>query len=518
MPQAGLLELVAHGIQDIYLIGNPQITFFKTVYKRHTNFSMEAFQLSYDALPQFGAKTTFNITRYGDLIHTMLLEVDLPAIGSNYTYDAAVGVPGDYAKGEGSISWVNNTGHALINYLDLKIGDQLIDRQYGEWMEIWTQLSQSEAKKRGLDLMLNRNDTLIVNPGPLTLYIPTQFWFCRNIGLALPLIALQYHNVTLEVNFRPLSQLYTFGANTYYNVTSNGTAYLQVYKPYTATPNLDNGSQAYKMVFPDGSEYFIHPTATIGGAGQTGTPGQPYIIQLTQPVVGTTWSNASAYIKPNGVLDITTSGTPTISDLRLYVDYIYLDFEERYKFGKETQLYLIEQLQYNNGSSFSQHVTNPSVDLNFNHPVKELIWTIQRNDINECSLDNDSNFSYGNDWFNYSLSKSRLINNINDTFKIFKLQLNGNDRMKEFPATYFRLVQPYLYHTRIPTNYIYVYSFGLKPEEAQPTGTCNFSLIDNIRLYFEMNKFRKSDYTIKIWAINYNVLLFCSGLAGIAFS
>ena len=125
MPSGGLLDLVAHGIQDVFLIGNPQITFFKVVYKRHTNFSMEAFQISYDALPQFGAKTTFNITRYADLIYTMLLEVDLPAISSNYTYDAAVGVPGDYAKGEGSISWVNNTGHALINYLDFKIGDQL---------------------------------------------------------------------------------------------------------------------------------------------------------------------------------------------------------------------------------------------------------------------------------------------------------------------------------------------------------------------------------------------------------
>jgi formylmethanofuran dehydrogenase subunit A len=87
MPQAGLLELVAHGIQDIFLIGNPQITFFKTVYKRHTNFSMEAFQISYDAKPQYGLKTTFNITRYADLMYTMILEVDLPQLNAQYTYD-----------------------------------------------------------------------------------------------------------------------------------------------------------------------------------------------------------------------------------------------------------------------------------------------------------------------------------------------------------------------------------------------------------------------------------------------
>ena len=213
MPQAGLLELVAHGIQDIYLIGNPQITFFKSIYKRHTNFSMEAFQLSYDAKPNFNSKTTFNITHYADLMHTMILEVDLPQITASYTYDPAVGVPSDYEKGMGTISWINNTGHGIINYLDLLIGKQLIDRQYGEWMEIWTQLTQSEAKKRGLDLMLNRNANLVVQPGPFTLYIPMQFWFCRNIGLSLPLTALQYHPVDLEVNFRPLDQLYTFGDN-----------------------------------------------------------------------------------------------------------------------------------------------------------------------------------------------------------------------------------------------------------------------------------------------------------------
>ena len=107
---------------------------------------MEAFQISYDARPQFGAKTTFNITRYADLIHTMILEVDLPQIQIAYTYDPAVGSPSDYAKGAGDISWVNNTGHAILNFADLLIGKQLIDRNYGEWMEIWTQLTTPAQK------------------------------------------------------------------------------------------------------------------------------------------------------------------------------------------------------------------------------------------------------------------------------------------------------------------------------------------------------------------------------------
>ena len=207
MPQAGLLELVAHGVQDIYLIGNPQITFFKTIYKRHTNFSMEAYQISYDAKPTWGQRTTFNITRYADLIYTMIVEIDIPQISATYTYDSDWTGGGkeayDFATPDaiGNISWVNNTGHAAVLYYDFKIGGQLIDRHYSEWMEIWTQLSQSESKKKGLDLLLNRKYVYETNPNAQTLYIPLQFWFCRNIGLALPLIALQYHDVELRTKF-----------------------------------------------------------------------------------------------------------------------------------------------------------------------------------------------------------------------------------------------------------------------------------------------------------------------------
>ena len=503
MPQAGLLELVAHGIQDIYLIGNPQITFFKTVYKRHTNFSMEAFQISYDAKPTFGAKTTFNITHYADLINTMILEVDLPLITATYTYDPAVGVPADYQKGQGTISWVNNTGHALIDYADLLIGKQLIDRQYGEWMEIWTQLTQNEAKKRGLDLMLNRNPQLVIQPGPFTTYIPFQFWFCRNLGLALPLVALQYHQVDLEVNFRPLNQLYTFGANTYYNATSNGTGLLQVYKPYTSTPNLDDDSQAKIMVFPDGSEYFIHPTATIGGAGQTGNPGQPYILQMTQTVPAV-WSNASVYIKPNGVLN-TTGGIPQISDIRLYVDYIYLDTIEQREFANAKHRYLIEQVQYSGTQSISAAVSTYRTKLNFNLPIKELFWV---NQLNAVYLTNDL--------FNYSNTVDPYVpqGNIMATGLIY---INGIERFSQRTGDYFRLIQPYQKHTRSPNDFVYVYSFSVKPEEHQPSGCSNFSKIDTKDIFQTFNA-GIGEQQIRVYGLNYNILRIYSGMGGIAFS
>jgi hypothetical protein len=508
MPQAGLLELVAHGIQDIYLIGNPQITFFKTIYKRHTNFSMEAFQVSYDARPTFGNKTTFTINRYADLMHTMFLEVDLPALSSNYTYDASVGIPNDYAAGQGNITWINNTGNAILNYADILIGKQLIDRQYGEWMEIWTQLTQSESKKRGLDLLLNRNSQLIVNSGPLTLYIPFQFWFCRNIGLALPLVALQYHDVSLEVNFRPLAQMYTFvnpnyGASIFYNITSDGISnIIDVYKPYSSALDITTlGVKGNKIVFPDSTEYFIHPTATVGGGGQTGLAGHPWKITLT--TIPPANSNVSVFIKPNGIINM--SNNPQIEEIRLYIDYIYLDTVEQREFATAKHRYLIEQVQWSGSESITAGASTKRFRMNFNLPIKELYWITQ--------LDTVYNT---NDLFNYSntVDPYQTQGNIMTSGLIY---INGIERFSQRTGNYFRLIQPYQKHTRSPNNFVYIYSFSVKPEEHQPSGCSNFSKIDTKELFLNLST-GLSSCQLRIYGLNYNILRIYSGMGGVAFS
>jgi len=508
MPQAGLLELVAHGIQDIYLIGNPQITFFKVVYKRHTNFSMEAYQLSYDATPAWGNKTTFTITRYADLIYTMILEADLPQLNAKTTSDPLWTGPGkspsDFDVGRGSISWVNNTGHALVNYYDLTIGKQLIDRQYSEWMEIWTQLTQSESKKRGLDLMLNRNDDLIVKPGPLTVYIPLHFWFCRNIGLALPLVALTYHEVELEVNFRQFNQMYTFGANTYYNATSLGTKFLEIYKPYsTLTPNLTSIFKGQIVVFPDGKEFFINPVEEIGtGAGQNGQPGSPYLLEMVDTILSG-YSNVSVYIKPNGVID--TSYNTNIIETRLYVDYIYLDTIEQKEFATAKHRYLIEQVQFSGSQSIGANTKTERFRLNFNLPIKELFWVNQL----------DAVFNT-NDLYNYSNTVDPIVpqGNIIASAVIY---INGIERFSARNGNYFRLIQPYQKHTRSPNGFIYIYSFSVKPEEHQPSGCSNFSKIDTKELFFNIIP-NLGSQQFRVYGLNYNILRIYSGMGGIAFS
>jgi len=504
MPQAGLLELVAHGIQDIFLIGNPQITFFKTVYKRHTNFSMEAYQLSYDATPNWNTKTTFTITRYADLMYTMILEIDLPLLVAKPTSDPNWGgTASDFNVGQGNISWVNNTGHAAVLYYDLTIGKQLIDRQYSEWMEIWTQLSQSESKKRGLDLMLNRNSTLIVKPGPLTTYIPLQFWFCRNIGLALPLVALQYHDVQLEVNFRPFNQMYTFGSNNYYTATSDGTNVLKVFKPYASTPNISNTCLGFIVVFSEGSEYYINPT-TQNFSGQNGTVGNPYLVNMVRNIpIG--YTNATIYIKPNGVVDTSNPATSKITEIRLYVDYIYLDTIEQREFANAKHRYLIEQLQYSGTQSIKANTLTERFPIKFNLPIKELYWITQLDAIYAT-----------NDLFNYSYTVDPVVpqDNIVASAQIF---INGIERFSIRTGNYFRLIQPYQKHTRSPNGFIYIYSFSVKPEEHQPSGCSNFSKIDTKDLFLNIVP-NMGTIQLRVYGLNYNILRILSGMGGVAFS
>lgn len=507
MPQAGLLELVAHGVQDIYLIGNPQITFFKTIYKRHTNFSMEAFQISYDAKPSWGKRTTFTINRYADLMYTMIVEIDIPKIYSKYTYDSQwSGSQTDFNTPDavGNISWVNNTGHAAVLYYDLKIGGQLIDRHYSEWMEIWTQLTQSESKKRGLDQLLNRNYNLETTSIAQTVYIPLQFWFCRNIGLALPLIALQYHDVELEVNFRPLEQMTTFGSNLYYNATSNGSNILTLTNLYDGIPALkESDIQGRIIVFPDGAHYYISPDATII-SGQDGSLADPYTIVMVRTIPDIAiYKNVTVYIKPNGILD--TSYNTDIVEVRLYIDYIYLDTIEQREFANAKHRYLIEQVQYSGSESIDPDTTTKRMKLVFNLPVKEIFWVNQL----------DSVFTM-NDLFNYSNSIVTAVPPDN-IIASAQITINGIERFSLRNADYFRLIQPYQKHTRSPNGFFYVYSFSVKPEEHQPSGCSNFSKLDSKELFLNI-KPNTGKQQVRVYALNYNILRIMSGMGGLAFS
>lgn len=469
----GLLQLVATGVQDIFLIGNPQITFFKVVYQRHTNFSMESISAPGDGELNFGNKLVYKVPRNGDLMHTVILEVDLPLLQS----------VNEGSPGSGQISWVNSLGHALISKTELEIGGQVIDRQYGEWMEIWTQLSVDASKKYGYDQLVSRSDNYQTVTGPLTVYIPLQFWFCRNIGLSLPLIALQYHEVKINIYFRPLNQLYTFGPVNYYVGSKTGTTVTIT----SNNPEFANSDTNKIIVWADGSTDVI----------------QTYTNTTTvQTAASSSKTSQSFYIKPN---DSLLDNNVRILDARMFIDYIYLDTYERKKFAQMKHSYLIEQIQYNEAESYVTGQTSKKFSLNFNLPVKSMYWVTQLDDV-----------AITNDWFNYSNTVDPNQTK-GDSISTVQLLLNGTERFESRTAPYFRLVQPFQYHTTTPKSYIYMYSFSLKPEEHQPSGQCNFSKIDSADLNVNFNALTGNS-SFRCYAINYNVLRIYSGMAGQAFS
>lgn len=491
---AGILQLELYGAQDVYLTGNPQITFFKSVYKRYTKFAIESVQHNFNKVPTFGDKVSVKIPKTGDLIHNMEIQVTIPVIA---------------ASGNEQYRWLNWLGHILIDYITINIGPTEIDRHYGMWMHIWNELTRTSGQQANYANLVGNVPKLVQSSSAATpsvvLYIPLQFWFCRNPGLALPLIALQHHDVTITVKFNEK-------ANCYWQSSSGRT------------------------------------------------PGD----------------FTSAY---------------------LYVDYVLLDTKERRKFAQTDLEYLIEQVQVKRNHNIPQNTTSDNIKIsNFNHPVKELIWVVQKDNI--ISASDMTNYG-GQQWFNFtdaidktyfsgtpqdplgggigtaafnvgnfphSLPMSGYANSngtvsagvssnvgvnigaltFNDLFgdadsfsqsrawtadiDVFdsgencistaKIQLNGLDRTQLREGRYFNLLQPLKYHTNGPATGINLYSFSLKPEEHQPCGTCNFTELDSATLVLNLTTNSTSDSTAKahIYATNYNILKISNGMGGLAYS
>ena len=412
------MQLVAYGAQDIYLTGNPQITFFKVVYRRHTNFAVESIAQTFNGTADFGNKVSCVISRNGDLVGNMYLQVKLPKLDQTQSSST-------YAN------WVNGMGNALIKTVDVEIGGQQIDKHYAEWLDIWGELNVSKCQQQSYDAMVgNYNSSTGLKYSAAytkTLYVPLRFWFNRNPGLALPLIALQYHEVKINVDFRPLKELV----------------------------NSD--------------------------------------VALTTP----TDSDGS---------------TAAISSCDLYVDYIYLDTDERRRFAQISHEYLIEQVQHTGNEAVAASTSSLRVDINYNHPVKALYWVFVDDDYSTV------NTSSGNNILKYQNDPIDSTTGRYDTFATLKVLLNGHDRFAVRDSDYFRLVQNNQHSTCSPRKHVYTYSFALKPDEHQPSGTCNFSRIDNATMQFTLSSDQQVAKTLKVFAVNYNVLRIMSGMGGLAYS
>ena len=456
----GLLQLVAYGAQDVYLTGNPQITFFKVVYRRHTNFAIEAIQQTPTGSNSLGSRASFQITRNGDLIHRVYFN-------GKIKNDNAAGATNNVAL-------VPNFGQRLLKTVELEIGGQRIDKHYSEWLYIWNELSLPAGKRSGYNTMVGANTanlcTKLAAQSEYELYVPLEFWFCRNVGLALPLIALQYHEVKINIEYESAANL----------VDTNAA-------------NLCDDEDAATVGCTNGNKSATDYTTEF----------------RTDPADAATATTKFA-----------SGSSVSLRDANLWVDYVFLDTDERRRFAQLSHEYLIEQLQFTGTDTMPVSASADSmkpVRLNFNHPCKELVWAVKPND-------NTTNQQYPF-WNNFSTAESTNTaalgandynNSKNPTWQA-KIMLNGNDRFATRKGDYFSLVQPYQHHENTPdTNHkgINVYSFALKPEEHQPSGTLNMSRIDTAVLSLSS----RVAGTIHVYAVNYNVLRILSGMGGLAYS
>jgi hypothetical protein len=251
------MQLVAYGAQDVYLTGNPQITFFKVVYRRHTNFAMETIEETMSGNIGFGRRSSITIIRNGDLATNLYVKIAVGAL-TPYTGTTAC--------------WVRRLGHAILKSITISIGGSQIDKQYGTWMDIWYELTHTEEQTRGYAEMVGdtneMTDLSSAGAPAYTLYVPLQFWFCRNTGLALPLIALQYHEVRIDFEFATLAELVCYTGSTLPTCAAGIDATLLVNYVY-----LD--SEERRRFAQVGHEYLIEQVQFTGeesvqaGTGQT---------------------------------------------------------------------------------------------------------------------------------------------------------------------------------------------------------------------------------------------------------
>jgi len=592
----GLMQLVAYGAQDQYLSGNPQITFFKVVYRRHTNFSVEPIQQTWNGAGDFSRTVTCNINRNGDLITNMYLVVNLkPQTKDNNT----------------AWGYVKRLGHALIQETKIEIGGSKIDEQYGDWLNIWYELTHKAGQVHGYNKMIGNISELtnITTKSKMgyTLYIPFIYWFNRNNGLALPLIALQYHDVRITVQYLDFNSCINYvgmaspNTNDYQLMGDNyllidyvyldseerkrfaqaSHEYLIEQIQFTGSEALTNTSNKFRLNFNHPCKYLIWTPKLskfnsnnawvtyasdgnwanacdmfakllfiitrkgliltqsgfqiIQAAGQgaegsipaaagdlidgvrldaIGSSGQLY--NLLSKISVKLISQAASSVNPQAteMITITTStvaqgmpATPTIADVTpalvndLLNNCIVINNQLTVS---DISVLVSEILAFDNNllTNVSTAGSNPIVKLH-----ERILKVVQYNIVDYTN--------YGN-----------YIDGSDNPCVYAKLQLNGHDRFQGRDGNYFNYVQPWQHFSNTPADGINVYSFALKPEDHQPSGTCNFSRIDNATLQIDCGTSNSvnNNYSvgtgsnINIYTVNYNILRVMSGMAGAAYS
>jgi hypothetical protein len=514
----GLLQLVAYGAQDAYITGNPHITFWKVLFKRHTNFAMEAFRVNFTGAPHYGQRLVATVNRNADLIFKTYVQVTLP--------DTTNVSPNVYWTGDDQ----RRIGYGLLKKIELEIGGQIIDTHYGEWLFLWENLSSPFDESVKLDGMvggpISGTTTSSTSCGgrPGVLYIPLQFWFCRNPGLALPLIALQYHEVRFNIYLGAATDLVS--SKNYSSVAAAAAALPQIQDMSLYIDYIYLDVDERRRFAQDSHEYLIEQLQY--GMPQTLTTANARIdLTLNHPVKELVWVFQDARK--------TDCGSTVTSNVGYTQPFLYDDivdkcrlqingqdrFDERYG----DYFWKVQPYQHHSGGAF--------------WPIRNKVANITTGD-GAANTANISGYISGTTLTVTGLTGSPITENMlivgagvpqgtfivdygtgaggNGTYEVStNVGSSGNIVMKGYANN----VQNNDYF-----NPINVYSFALKPEEHQPSGTCNFSRIDTATLVFDSMTSsgagtfpsKAYPYNFRVYAVNYNVFRVMSGMGGLAYS
>ena len=511
----GLLQLVAYGAQDIYLTGNPQITFFKIVYRRHTNFSMECVEQVFSGTPNFGRKAICTITRNGDLVTRMYLMATLPKLSKGH-------------------AWCRRVGYSMLKSVEVEIGGTKIDKHYGNWLNIWHELTHDPNHDRAHDKMIGNTDEICLPSSDdipqTTLYVPLEFWFNRNTGLALPLIALQYHEVRVEFEFETVANLVCSDDNVVENRVPLSES-LAMVDSSLLVDYIYLDSEERRRFAQVGHEYLIEQLqGGDSGADSVNQTTHKTKLNLNHPVKELIWvlkkdsnTRTNKYLAhPRSVDRFNEAAVALVKHLCNDPAGTEQDGDGTVTVGGASTQITIE---YAGGEKIKvgRHVgSNNQVSVALCNKIVDAVVVVGGgNEVTVVSVTHtlgsvDLRHPAGLVTYNDLLSNSVHPDGLGNPLADARLQLNGHDRFDTRNGDYFNLVQPWQHHTRTPSDGVNLYSFALKPEEHQPSGSCNMSRIDNATL--NLNFTHDDPSKLLVYAVNYNVLRVMSGMGGLAYS
>lgn len=414
---SGLVVLAAYNKEDSFLVGNPSMSHFRSVYIHHSPFVTEYRTIQFETRVSFGQTTiALDIPKDGDLLRKMWLKIQLPDV-SGY-------------------SWTNHLGHALIKEVRLRANETVLDRQSGEWLNIWGNLAVPMSKRNAYNELVGKNEAYAPGlelTGAQNLYVPLEFWFCRHNAVAFPLIALQHQKLRLELDVRPLEEL--------------------------VMPAIACGSRL-----------------------------PHYEVQID-----------------------------------LIAEFIHIDKPEARWFVSRPQVYLIEQIQSDIGNEFCGGTDLIRKDIAFNGLMKEIVFLTRYRQRGQQNL-----------WFFYSSQNPNAIGggtylpaistegttdgNHGDIVESARFQYDSYDIVPELPAKFFRVLQPFDRHTNTPDDFIYLYSWALKPEDWQPSGHINMFRSTNATLVIKKTQVSVPYPTeLRVYGLVYNIMKIRDGSVGLEF-